>query len=73
MKCHVCGSRLVHQVTDLPFKIGDSSIVILKGLPLLQCENCGEYLIEDNVMARVEQMLAKVDSASELEIIRYAA
>jgi len=73
MKCHVCGSRLAHQVTDLPFKIGDRSIVILKGLPVLQCENCGEYLIEDNVMARVEQMLAKVDSASELEIIRYAA
>jgi len=34
-------------VSDLPFKLGPQRIVILKNLPVLQCESCGEYLLED--------------------------
>jgi len=36
MKCRVCGGLLEPRVTDLPFKIGDSAIVILRGLPVLE-------------------------------------
>jgi YgiT-type zinc finger domain-containing protein len=60
-------------VTDLPFKVSETTIVILKGLPVLQCDNCSEYLLEDRVMDRVEQILQRVDAAAELEVIRYAA
>jgi len=49
------------------------TIVIVKDLPVLQCGNCTEYLIEDNVMRRVDQILAAVAGAAELEVIRYAA
>ncbi len=73
MKCRVCGSKVKPVVTDLPFKISETTIVILKGLPVLQCENCSEYLLEDTVMERVEQLLEKVNAAAELEIIKYAA
>ncbi len=73
MKCGVCGSKLRPLVTDLPFKVSDATIVILKGLPVLQCDNCSEYLLEDLVMSRVEEILQRVDTAAELEIIRYAA
>ena len=73
MKCHLCGSKLRPHVTDLPFKISDGTIVILKSLPVFQCDNCGEYLIDDSVMARVEEILGRVDADAELEIIRYAA
>ncbi|MFL6202270.1 MAG: YgiT-type zinc finger protein, partial [Thermoanaerobaculia bacterium] len=37
MRCHVCGSELVSMVTDLPFKLNETTIVILKNLPVLQC------------------------------------
>ena len=73
MRCSVCGSRLKPLITDLPFKVSDTSIVILKGLPVLQCDNCREYLLEDVVMNRVEEILQRADAAAELEIIRYAA
>jgi hypothetical protein len=59
--------------SDLPFKTTEQTIVILKGLPMLQCENCAQYLIEDAVLARVDEILAAVDGAAELEVIRYAA
>lgn len=50
-----------------------STIVILKGLPVLQCWRCPEYLMEDAVLRRVDEILARVDGGTELEIIRYAA
>lgn len=73
MTCHVCGGRMDRLITDLPFKVSESSIVILKGLPVLQCNNCSEYVLEDAVMAQVETILGKVDKSAELEIIRFAA
>jgi YgiT-type zinc finger domain-containing protein len=60
-------------VTDLPFKVTETTIIIVKGLPILQCKGCGEYLLEDAVMQRVDEILAGADEKAELEIIRYAA
>ena len=59
--------------TDLPFKVREAGIVILKWLPVLQCGKCPEYLIEDAVLAHVDQILQRVDAAKELEIVVYAA
>jgi YgiT-type zinc finger domain-containing protein len=69
----VCGGLLEHGVTDLPFKIGDSSIVVVKALPVRQCRQCGEIEMEDGTMRRVDEVLAGVDGASELEVVRFAA
>jgi hypothetical protein len=57
----------------MPFKTDAKRIVIFKDLPVLQCGSCGEYLIEDKVMARVDAMLATADQKAELEILLYAA
>ena len=73
MKCAVCGGELRTATTDLPFKVNDATIVIVKGLPVLQCATCPEYLIEDDVLRRVDEILAKVEGGTELEIVRYAA
>ena len=73
MRCHLCGSELKAMKTDLPFKITQNTIVVVKGLPVLQCGGCTEYLLEDPVMERIEEILAKVDAAAELEVVKYAA
>lgn len=73
MKCHVCGASLQSVVTDLPFKINEKTIVILKKLPVLQCANCADYQLEDDTMRQVELILEGVDADVELEIIDYAA
>jgi YgiT-type zinc finger domain-containing protein len=64
---------MIPTITDLPFKVDESTIVILKGLPVDQCRNCGEYSLDDPVMNRVHRILERVEPAAELEIIRYAA
>ena len=73
MRCRVCGGQLESRVTDLPFKTGDSSIVILRLLPVLQCRQCGDTELEQATMSRVDQLLAVVRGSAELEVIRYAA
>lgn len=73
MKCYVCGGEMRATVTDLPFKTSQKTIVMLKDLPVPQCERCREYLIEDQVMERVEAIVDMVAPGTELDIVRYAA
>jgi YgiT-type zinc finger domain-containing protein len=73
MNCHTCGTPLNHIVTDLPFKLEQKRIVIFKDLPVLQCDGCGEFLLEDAVMAKLEAILYRPNTETELEILRYAA
>lgn len=73
MKCRVCGGTLRPTTTDLPFKVSDRTIVVLKHLPVAQCDSCSEYLIADEVFARVEELLAKANTSAELEVIQFAA
>lgn len=73
MRCHNCGGKQEKIVTDLSFKVGADSIVILKKLPVIQCANCNEYMIEDKVMEKIDTMLKTVDRKAELEILTYAA
>ena len=73
MTCRVCGSSLRGSITNLPFKVSERTIVIVKDLPVEQCESCSEYLLTDPVFARVEMLLSGVDASTELEIIPFAA
>jgi YgiT-type zinc finger domain-containing protein len=73
MKCRMCGTPMNSIITDLPFKTTDTTIIIIKELPVLQCANCPEYLLEDAVMERVDQILAGINASAELEIVRFAA
>ena len=73
MTCHVCGGKLERLVTSLPLKVDESSIVIIRDLPVLQCRNCSEYVIEDAVMERIDAILSRVDAVAEIEVLRYVA
>ena len=73
MKCRVCGAPLRSITTDLPLKVSDHTIVVVKKLPVLQCEGCIEYLIEDSVMAKVDELLGRVDRLREQEVVPFAA
>ncbi len=73
MRCHACGGQMTETVADMPFKVDQKRIVIIKDLPVLQCGECGEHAFTDPVMDKVETALAKVEQAAELEIVRYAA
>ena len=72
MTCNVCGGNLEKAAADLPFKVRLNSTVIVKNLPVLKCQNCNEYLIEDPIMMEVDALLTNVDKTAELEILSYS-
>ncbi len=72
MKCRVCGGSREKRITDLPFKIGDTRIVIVRALPVFQCRQCGDTELENAEMVRVDKLLSAVNGSAELEVIRYA-
>lgn len=73
MKCLNCGGEFESVITDLPFKTGAHSIIIIKDLPVMQCENCNEFLIEDLVMGKVDRIIDMTEKNVEVEVLRYAA
>jgi YgiT-type zinc finger domain-containing protein len=73
MTCRVCLGGQEPRITDLPFKIGDSAIVIVRGLPVWQCSQCGEIELEHQIMVKVDELINSADKSAELEVIRYAA
>lgn len=72
MKCYHCGNKLQKIVSDLPFKTSKNTIVIIRNLPVLQCESCREYEIEDETMKYVDEKLNSISDSAELEILSYA-
>jgi len=73
MKCAKCGAVMEKTKTDLPFKIGPHSIIIVKDVPVYQCSKCIEYEIEDAIMVKIERILDSIDMSTELEVVRFAA
>ncbi len=50
MRCHVCGAEMRETKTDLPFKLTERSIVVVREVPAIQCSGCREYMLSDKVM-----------------------
>jgi len=73
MRCRVCGAQLEPRISDFPFKLTDTSIVIVKDLPVFQCRQCNDIELDHPVMAKVEQLLQAADRGAELQVLRYAA
>lgn len=73
MKCGICGAKMALVTTDLPFKIEDHEIIVVRDVPVHQCSSCPEYLLSDQVMVNIEQIIAAHARGVELEVVRYAA
>lgn len=71
MKCHICGTPMTRAVSDLPFRVDRSVMIILRDLPLLECSKCGAYALEETVMERVHEIVQKLRSPSHLDAVLY--
>jgi hypothetical protein len=73
MKCHVCGTSMTRVVSELPFRVNRSVMIILRDLPLMECTEYGAYAFEQKVMERVHEIVERLDSPSHLDAVLYAA
>lgn len=73
MKCTQCGALMEARHTDLPFKLGDTTIIVIRSVPVLECRGCTEYLVRDADMQRIEQILERRAMDEQLAVIQFAA
>jgi YgiT-type zinc finger domain-containing protein len=62
------------QLSDLPFRLEAHKILVVKDTPAHVCGSCGEVMLPDTVMKRIDQIINRIrDREAELEVVRYAA
>jgi YgiT-type zinc finger domain-containing protein len=64
--CPLCGGRLEQGETSLDFERG-GSFYIVRHVPAQICADCGEALIEQQTLERIERLLADGQPVEKLE------
>jgi|ADurb_Total_1213_FD_contig_21_1358124_length_424_multi_2_in_0_out_0_1 YgiT-type zinc finger domain-containing protein len=70
MKCVICKhGELKPGVTSLLFEKNNSTIVI-KGVPVDRCDNCGEIYVPDKTAEQIMSLLESVESQGIIVDVR---
>lgn len=59
MTCPVCKSNMLPGKTVLTFKMENEQILVIKDVPALICEQCGEEFIDLETSKNVERQVNK--------------
>ena len=72
MNCFMCKGKLEEKNTTFMVEL-DNCIVIIKNVPSLVCEQCGEVLYSNEVSKQLEKLVNAVrNSITEITIINYS-
>lgn len=58
-QCSNCKSDLEERKTALTFQMGDDKIIVVKSVPSLICEECGEESVDVKDSEKVEKLVHK--------------
>jgi YgiT-type zinc finger domain-containing protein len=74
MECLICKNGS-YEAGEVTVTLGrGESIVIIKQVPAHVCDNCGEYVLDDDVAKIVmEKAERAVANNAEVEVLQYAA
>ncbi len=71
MVCFVCKGQTVHKQTNFLIDLG-GSIIIVKNVPSLVCNQCGEVSYEDCVAHNLERIVDKLrGTEAEITVASY--
>ena len=72
MNCFMCKGKLEEKNTTFIVEL-DNCIIIIKNVPSLVCEQCGEVLYSNEVSKQLEKLVNAVrNSITEITIINYS-
>lgn len=72
MNCFMCKGKLEEKNTTFMVEL-DNCIIIIKNVPSLVCEQCGEVLYSNDVSKQLEKLVNAVrNSITEITIINYS-
>lgn len=68
-RCFVCGHNVINRGLSNKLLEENGHFIIVKDVPGLICENCGEVYFETDVILKLELIMSR--NISELEIISF--
>ena len=72
-KCFMCKGDLENTTTSHMVDL-DGKYIIIKDVPCLKCNQCGEIAFSGDVTARLEEIISKLqESLVEVAIVDFAA
>ena len=73
MKCLSCKSGNMEESTTTYTAVLKYCILIIKNVPCLKCEQCGEVLYNADILEKIDDIIAMAEKmASEVSIIDYS-
>jgi YgiT-type zinc finger domain-containing protein len=73
MICPICKGNMEEDSVNFPVDL-KTRFVLIKGVPALVCEQCGEFFIDDKIHIQIEHIIKKVKELNvELEVVKFAA
>lgn len=72
-KCFYCKGNMVNDFNNYMVDL-DGHFIIVRNVPCHKCSQCGEVSYSGEVVARLEQIVAKLqETLTEVAIVEYAA
>lgn len=68
-RCFICGHNIIQPGSTNKMLEEKGHIVIVKEIPCLVCENCGEIYFETHIIQKLEKIVSA--NLSELEIVNF--
>lgn len=66
-----CGGNLKQSNTIYTVSINDC-IIVIKNVPCMECQQCGEKYFDDDVMIKLENIIERVKNVvSEVTVVDY--
>ena len=73
MICPLCNGKMKQDEINFPVDL-KTRFILIKEVPALVCEECGEFFIDDNVHIKLESIAERTKiSHIEFEIVKFAA
>lgn len=73
MKCLSCKSGNMEESTTTYTTVLKNCILIIKNVPCMKCEQCGEVLYNADILEKIDDIIAMAEKmASEVSIIDYS-
>ncbi|MDO5112418.1 MAG: type II toxin-antitoxin system MqsA family antitoxin [Clostridia bacterium] len=73
MRCFSCNGNMVPATKKYVANL-DNCVIIIKNVPALVCDQCGEVSYTDEVFAKLEAMVDKLAAiVQEVAIVEYSA
>ncbi len=73
MKCLSCKSGNMEESTTTYTAVLKNCILIIKNVPCMKCEQCGEVLYNADILEKIDDIIAMAEKmASEVSIIDYS-